>query len=313
MKKILLSIFLLISASAFAQSDKAEAMYDEFIDLVHEGKFDNAAKKMKKLLGLKMMMEDRFDYTMQLGTLYLDSLGNMKEARKCFEAAHKMEEDLLEESLGNVNLAQLLAVHYNLGVLADSARSYSKMREISDCGLQLFDKVTAAKRMDSHAQNNLVQLRSMLYVNRAKAYGAQGKNDKAIADFDMAQSIVAQAINDPVGGNPHNYMLKWSYNVMETSFVSNVMNDKQKAAEVAKRMVTDVERAIRVDNEAFRKELEKQGPFFIYHIASACFDAGQYEDCLRYCNDGLTWPANAYAPLLQEKRGEALKKLNRTE
>ncbi len=311
MKKILIAVSLLLSMPVWAQDDKVERLYNEYLDFVKEGQYDSAVKKMRKLLGETMLAEDRFDYTMQLGSLYKDALANAKEAKKCFEAAHKLEKRILEDNPENLDLQLLLTLHYQLAVQADSAQNLSRLKEISDCGIRLYDNVSSRRSAKDASQNGCQQLCSMLYVCRAKALGGQGKVEEAMADYDSAQNILSEAISDPVNGNPRDYMLKWSFNVMQANFVANVMNDKKKAAEVAKRIVPEIERAIRIDNEPFRKELEKQGPLYISHIASACYEAGLYEECLQYCNDGLTWPDNSYATLIRQKRDEVLRKLNR--
>lgn len=293
------------SVSCFAQEDKVKVMYDEYADLVETGLFEDAAKKMKKILSQKLTPENRIDYGMELASLYLDTLKNKKDGKRCLEDVHKQEKALRNYEVETAKVSQLMAAHYKLACLAENAKDYGKMLDISNCGLRLYDDLLSANIIQNDHRLVSPELHAMLTFCRAQAAGEKGNHVDAMVDFDTAQKILDQAISNPQKSDPNNYLLKWSINARQIQFATDVLKDKQKAMEVAKQMVPDIERAIRVDNASFRKQLEKQGPFYIYLIARACYEAGKHGECIQFCKDGLTWPDNEFVPLLKELQQKA--------
>lgn len=313
MRYLVFSLLLISSVASFSQSFKADLLHEEFVQLVSVRNYKDATKKMEKLLKLDLPVEDRISYNLEMGILVRDSLRNTKKAAKWFDNAHKQEKLLLAQKKNDLDIQDLLAVHYCLGEMQDSACNYDKMREISDCGLQLYDQLANTNRLSEESRHSLFEMRAMLYNNRAISFAKQKRYEDASREYDKVQAVIAEAINDDKYGSPLHYTFKWMMNMMHVRMYARTVGDKQKALEVAKRMIPEIERAIQVDDEKWRKILELQGPLYIYHIANAYFEAGQYGESLNYCNDGLTWPSNMYIAILQDLKGQSLLKLGRSD
>lgn len=313
LKRLLLFAFVLPCLGLSAQNKKAEQKYEEFTELVKSRRFESGAELLKKIIGMKMPVYQKVDYTLRLGVLYKDSLLNYTEAMKYFEQAHALEPKLAKEK--NVpfdEYTNAIATHLMISEMSDTLKEYKRMQEANECGLRFYESVIAPKIPSDYSDYDLALMHAMLYANLGNSFGKQGKYDEGAANFDKSLQIFQNAIDSP-SGEPILYTMKWSYRIMYSLMYSKMKGDKQKAYEIVMQNLPEFQAAINMKDEDLKATLELQGPMFIFNFANAAYEVENYEQCVQFCTDALTWPNRMYDPIIIDKQGQAFLKLGREE